>query len=91
MGGGLTRRGFLARVGLGAGGAVAAPFAVLAPKVDPILRALLDKGALIVERPEWATTSLWRAEIVLDEAVVGYISKASGAVQLCTSMWPAFK
>lgn len=88
---GLSRRAFLARVGVGAGGAVAAPLTVLAPKVDPVLRALLDKGARIVERPEWSADSLWRAEVYLEGAVVGYIAKASGTIQLCTSSWPAFK
>jgi hypothetical protein len=89
----MNRRDLLRRAGLATVAAPLAPIAAAAakfePKVDPISKAILDKGGRVVPRPEWGPDSLWSGEVWLENHVVGFIDKANGLIQLCTSSWPA--
>ena len=71
--------------------AMAAPFlgslSSRAQAADPVLAAILAAGGKVKPAPaEW---KLWSG-IVYDAAgtIVGYISRATGCLQLCTPTWP---
>lgn len=85
----MNRRSFLARGGLGAIGAAAAPLAILEQRVDPVLRAILDQGGRVVRYPSPDIANGWIAWVERrGGAVVGFIHEVEGFFPVTTT-WPS--